>query len=50
MTPKVGLLVIISLLKLMTRPKSLYENRRYVVNIFLLLLLWIKEVSGVFDT
>ena len=35
---KVGLLVIISLLKLMTRPKSLYENRRSVVNIFLLLL------------
>ena len=34
-----GLLVIISLLKLMMRPISLYENRRSVAKIFLLLLL-----------
>ena len=44
-TPKVkkhlegGLLVTISLLKQMTRPESLYENTRSVVNIFLFLLL-----------
>ena len=34
-----GLLVIISLLKLMMRPESLYENTRSVANIFLFLLL-----------
>ena len=33
------LLVTISLLKLMTRPKSLYEKTRSVANIFLFLLL-----------
>jgi len=34
-----GLLVTISLSKLMTRLKSLYENTRSVANIFLFLLL-----------
>ena len=34
-----GLLVIISLLKLMTRPIAHYENTRSVANIFLLLFL-----------
>ena len=34
-----GLLVTISVLKLMRRPESLYENTRSVRNIFLLLLL-----------
>ena len=33
-----GLLVIILLLKLMTRPESLYENTRSVASIFLFLL------------
>ena len=34
-----GFVVTISLLKLMTRPESLYKNTRSVANIFLFLLL-----------